>query len=279
MTASLRSANATGSARSLLLTLLGEFVAPHRGPVWNATLVRGLGTVGIAEKAARQSIARAAAAGWLSSRREGRNVAWSITPYLRTFIDDGTERVYTVGRDLGPWDGQWLALVINLPEERRAIRQKLYSSLRWAGFGSLTPNLWINPHSSRVDETRRIIQRMELGPAAFSFVGRSVDLGNSDQGMVQLAWDLEKTEQHYAELKRQFVALRPATDEETFLAHIELVTAWQKLPFMDPALPASLRPPVGEGHRIAAELAALLAKWRPIALHHWKQLEDATSPS
>src|SRR6185437_590061 len=41
------------SARSLLLTVLGEFVLPTGEPVWTGTLVTALGLFGIAEKAAR----------------------------------------------------------------------------------------------------------------------------------------------------------------------------------------------------------------------------------
>ena len=35
------------SARSLLLTVLGEFVRPRRGQVWTGTLVQALGALGV----------------------------------------------------------------------------------------------------------------------------------------------------------------------------------------------------------------------------------------
>src|SRR5215213_1969322 len=55
----------TASARSLLLTVLGEFVHPRGTPVWTATLVAALAELGIEEKSARQAIARpGTAAGW-----------------------------------------------------------------------------------------------------------------------------------------------------------------------------------------------------------------------
>lgn len=62
------------SARSLLLTVLGEFVHPRGEPVWTAALVQALRGQGVEEKSARQSIARAAAEGMLRSERVGRRV-------------------------------------------------------------------------------------------------------------------------------------------------------------------------------------------------------------
>ncbi|HSW19723.1 MAG TPA: PaaX family transcriptional regulator C-terminal domain-containing protein [Ramlibacter sp.] len=267
-----------GTARSVLLTLLGEFVWPQQSPVWNTTLVQVLGTIGIAEKAARQAIARAASHGWLTSQRQGRHVSWSLTPLLCGFIADGAERVNSLGRDPGAWDSQWLVLAFSLSDDRRAARQPLYSALRWAGFGNPSAGLWVSPHADRLGEVRRILQRLELGDVTFSFAGRSVDLGVTDQRMVQLAWDLGAIDSHYADLKARFLSRRPKSDEETFLADIELVTAWQKVPFLDPVLPGPLRPPNGQGHRIAAELAALRAKWRPIALGYWQRVAEAADP-
>ncbi len=44
------------AARSLLLTVLGEFVLDHAEPVWNAALVRALEALGIRELTARQAV-------------------------------------------------------------------------------------------------------------------------------------------------------------------------------------------------------------------------------
>ncbi len=48
------------AARSLLLTLLGEFVLDHAEPVWNQGLTRALVALGIREVTARQAITRSA---------------------------------------------------------------------------------------------------------------------------------------------------------------------------------------------------------------------------
>src|ERR1022692_3271759 len=59
------------SARSLLITVLGEYVLPRGGSVWTSVLVRALGLLGVAEKSARQALARSAGEGWVSPARFG----------------------------------------------------------------------------------------------------------------------------------------------------------------------------------------------------------------
>ena len=49
------------AARSLLLTILGEYVLPRDEAVWQETLVRALVSVGYSSDAARQAVARSTA--------------------------------------------------------------------------------------------------------------------------------------------------------------------------------------------------------------------------
>ncbi len=58
------------SARSLLLTVLGEFVLSRDGRAWTGALVAALGEVGVEEKAARQALSRTAAEDLLRPERD-----------------------------------------------------------------------------------------------------------------------------------------------------------------------------------------------------------------
>ena len=69
-----RSRVSMGRARSLLLTVLGEFAMPSGQAVWTSALLHALLGVGSAENSARQAIARSAAAGWLEGWKDGRQV-------------------------------------------------------------------------------------------------------------------------------------------------------------------------------------------------------------
>ena len=56
------------AARSVLLTVLGEYVMPRGGSVWQETLVEGLVALGHTEQTARQAVARSTRDGWLDRR-------------------------------------------------------------------------------------------------------------------------------------------------------------------------------------------------------------------
>ena len=125
------------SARALLMTVLGEYVLPRGEPVWTAVLVEALGLLGVAEKSARQALARSAAEGWLSPVRHGRRVRWELTGPGRQLLTDGAQRIYSFGRTPRDWDGRWLLVLVSVPDARRELRHRLRTRLTWAGFGAL----------------------------------------------------------------------------------------------------------------------------------------------
>src|SRR6186997_3018880 len=104
------------SARSLLNTVLGEFVYPAGGAAWTRTMVEALALLGVEEKAARQALARSAADGWLQRERDGRRVRWRLTPAGMQRCVDGTARISSFGSARTDWDGQWLLLFVTVPE-------------------------------------------------------------------------------------------------------------------------------------------------------------------
>jgi phenylacetic acid degradation operon negative regulatory protein len=75
-----RQGGGSGSARSLLLTILGEFVLPADEPPWTSALLHVAWGLGLEEKSARQALARLAAGGWITAHRAGRRVRWALTP-------------------------------------------------------------------------------------------------------------------------------------------------------------------------------------------------------
>src|SRR5262249_54580253 len=77
------------SARSLLLTVVGEFCYPRDDAVWTTALIRVLGGLGVESHAARQAITRSAEAGWIVSERHGRAVRWRLTDEGRAVVEDG----------------------------------------------------------------------------------------------------------------------------------------------------------------------------------------------
>lgn len=263
-----------GHARSLLLTILGEYVAPREKGAWTGTLVAALGAVGVREKAARQAISRSTADGWLSGARTGRRVRLSPTPSTQEMLAEGARRIYSFGDGRTGWDGRWLVVIASVPEEQRHLRHRLRTGLAWAGFASLGPGVWITPDAGREDEARRVVEA--LGPAvqAASFVGRHAALGD-EPSLVARAWDLPELERRYTRFVDDFEARRPAGTAETFEAQTRLVHEWRRFPFLDPGLPDVLLPQTWVGRRARDLFARRHAEWAPAA-QEWFEAVDAS---
>ncbi|GLY64602.1 PaaX family transcriptional regulator [Amycolatopsis taiwanensis] len=261
------------SARSLLMTLLGEFVLPRDRPVWTATLVDVLGTFGIEEKSARQALARTAGEGWLVSERIGRRVRWSLTPPGRRLLTEGAERIYGFGRAGGDWDGRWLMLLVSVPEAKRDLRHSLRTRLTWAGFGSPTPGVWISPGTHRQAEAATILAELGLDAEAMSFIAGYGEIGDED-AMVARAWDLSALKERYEGFIDQFAGVDPDTGQAVLHAQTRLVHEWRRFPFLDPQLPGRLLPPAWSGTQAAELFHRKHVEWRPAAQRHWECLVD-----
>jgi len=254
------------SARSLLLTVLGEFVLPRDAPAWTGALVTALGEVGVEEKAARQALSRSAAEGLLTSQRDGRRVRWRLTPAGTQLLMAGTERIYGFGRRLEQWDGRWLVLAVSVPETQRQLRHRLRTRLTWAGLGSTMPGLWVSPDVNKEKEVAAVIE--ELRVESFSFVGPFGQIGDQ-QRVVSHAWPLEDVERRYRHFLDVVSAQAPTTPAERFRAQVRLVQEWRRFPFLDPALPPELLADSWPGPAAAALFHRRHDEWHPDAQAHW----------
>jgi phenylacetic acid degradation operon negative regulatory protein len=259
------------SARSLLLTVLGEFVLPRDEPVWTQVLIDVLGGLGVEPKSARQALARTAAEGLLVSDRAGRRVRWSLTDSGRRLLSDGAARIYGFGAPSRPWDGRWLVLMVSVPESRRQLRHRLRTRLAWAGLGSPSPGVWLSPDPGKQAEVAEVIADLELGPVTSSFVGPFGAIGEQLEVVAQ-AWDLAGVEAAYEEFLEAFSDAVPTAPADVLTHQIHLVHAWRRFPFLDPQLPAELLPAQWAGARAAALFEKLHGSWDQGAQQHWQRL-------
>lgn len=263
------------SARSLLMTIMGEFVLPRGGPVWTQALVSALALFGLTDKSARQALARTAAEGWLASERVGRQVRWSVTPPGQRLLSQGAQRIYSFGRDDVEWDGRWLLLLVSVPESQRDLRHRIRSQLNWAGFGSPAAGVWVSPHTSHQAEGQRILAGAGVTSSAMSFTASYGQVGSQDL-LVARSWDLGALEQSYEDFIEEFTGLDPATDEAALRAQTRLVHEWRRFPFLDPRLPAQLLPDDWSGTKAADLFHTRHADWHPAAQRHWERVIAAT---
>ena len=269
-----RRESGAASARSLLLTVLGEFVLPRNAPAWTGALVAALAEVGVEEKAARQALSRVAAEGVLTAEREGRRVRWRLTPGGHRLLAQGAERIYGFGRRIEDWDGRWLVVAVSVPETHRQLRHRLRTRLTWAGLGSPMPGLWVTPDVDKEKEVAAVIQ--ELGVDAFSFTGPFGEVGDP-QRVVAQAWALDDVGDRYASFLEEVGTRRARTPVEAFCAQVQLVQDWRRFPFLDPGLPPSLLPDTWPGPAAAQLFHRRHEEWHGPAQQHWAQLCDSAA--
>ncbi|HZP31028.1 MAG TPA: PaaX family transcriptional regulator C-terminal domain-containing protein [Acidimicrobiia bacterium] len=232
------------SARSLLNTVLGEFVYPVGGAAWTHSFIEALGRLDVDEKATRQALARTAADGWLERERHGRRIRWRLSPQGLQRCIDGTVRIESFGGVRTDWDGRWLLLFVSVPEAQRALGHRLRRRLTWAGFGPLGQGAWITPHVDLEPEASRIISELPASLHAVSFVAH-------------------------------FKPVRPRDDGAAFVAQTRLVHEWRRFAFGDPVLPAELLPSPWVGAEAKRLVDERTASWLPRALAWFRALDAA----
>jgi len=239
--------------------------------------VWALGTLGIEERTARQTIARASASGWLVAHRQGREVAWSLSPKLERIYSAGSVRVFSLSDPFDTWDGTWLILLATVPHSLRNTRRPLYAGLGWAGFGNPAPGVWLTPHTERAEEVRNLIDTLGLADHTISFAGPVQSVGIVESEIVARGWALERLREHYLDLRERLSGFAPAPGEAALAAHIRMIEDYRVLPRMDPQLPDALLPD-WIGRDVARRIEHLRKRWRPSVRALFEETNRAAGP-
>jgi phenylacetic acid degradation operon negative regulatory protein len=260
------------SARAYLLIMLGEYMlAGEPAAAWTQTIIDGLALIGFEERAARQAVARTAAAGWLSSERSGRRVRLRLTPAGREYLAAARQRLFARGPE-PDWDGDWLVVLCTVPENQRKLRYRLRTSLEWAGFGSPGPGVWLSPHPSHAAEARQVLDSLGAGVRATILHARLDDPGERHR-LVAQAWDVHELDGMYRSFTGHWTAVQPASAGEAFVQRLHLVYQWRRLLLADPGLPPTLLPEGWSGEQARRLLLDRHARWQPLASAWWQRHE------
>jgi phenylacetic acid degradation operon negative regulatory protein len=265
---------AGSSAKSVLLTLLGELVLPRSGAAWTQSLVDALALLDIEEKNARQALLRLAHQGYIESERLGRRVRWRLTASGRALLTSGTERIYTFGLPGPAWDRRWLVVLCSVPEQQRAKRHQLRSRLEFSGFGFLGAGTAITPHADREDLANAVLADLDLVGGAAVFRAEAGDLVPAAD-LLRRAWDLDALGRRYDEFLRSYRGRSPGAPDAQLAALVALVHAWRRFPFIDPEIPDELLPANWVGRKAKGFFDERHARWTPGARLAFEQLEDA----
>ncbi len=257
--------------RALIVTIYGLYAREAGGWLSVASLIRLMAELGSDEPAVRSSISRLKQRGVLESRREGGAAGYALSRHGQAILAEGDQRIFS--RPRAEVSDGWLLAVFSVPEQERSRRHALRSRLAWLGFGTVSAGVWIAP-GHLADETADVLERHRLAGYVDLFRAEYLAFGDVAEQVARW-WDLDRLQALYqaflddagpvlarwdggaADRASRAGAARGPGGGEAFADYVRALTAWRRLPFLDPGLPADLLPGGWNGLAAAAAFAAL----------------------
>ncbi|WP_158647458.1 PaaX family transcriptional regulator C-terminal domain-containing protein [Actinoplanes sp. ATCC 53533] len=263
-----RYAAGLGGVRGLLITVLGDYLRPTGSAAPTSAFIEVMSRLGVEETACRQALIRAAADGWLVTKRSGRFTWWQLSPAFEQFLAMGAERIFGFAASQPGWDRRWLVVVTRAAESNRAARHLVRTRLRWSGFGPLGPGVWISTHTDRAKDAEITLREARVFEDCQIFLSEYLT-GGDPAVIVRQAWDLDDVEREYEAFLAEFTR-QPSDDP--LVRTTRLVHAWRRLALLDPALPTELLPAGWIGARAVKLFRRQHAKWLPQATQEWGRI-------
>ena len=235
-------------AKSLIVTVWGDALAPHGGALWLGDLIGLLGAFAIGERNVRTSVYRLAADGWLRGETRGRQSRYRLTRSGERAFADAYRRIYFPHAD--DWDGDW-QLVIAPPDTLSAReRVSLRNAFAWNGFGALAPGVFARPlgaHGKSIPVSASILARLTVLAARDDTRVDAAPLSAS----AAKAWDLRGLTATWRTYLTRFghaidyfrrSGSRAPSPQQCFAARTLLIHAFRRMLLRDPLLPPVLLP-------------------------------------
>jgi phenylacetic acid degradation operon negative regulatory protein len=224
--------------RALIVTIYGLYARESAGWLSVSAVIRLMAELGVDEPAVRSAISRLKVRGLLEARREAGVAGYGLSARGAEILAQGDRRIFHRPEPSAA-DG-WLLAVFSVSEHERARRQL-------AG------------------ETRDALTTEGLSGYVSLFSADYLAFGDVREKVGQW-WDLVRLEQLYQGFINSASPVLaywqgggrdepgPAADRgRAFADYIRVLTAWRRLPFLDPGLPPDLLPAKWDGSQ-AAEL-------------------------
>jgi len=252
------------------VTIYGLYAREAGGWLSVASLIRLMAELGSEEPAVRSSISRLKQRGVLESRREDGAAGYALSRRGHAILAEGDQRIFD--RPRARLSDGWLLAVFSVPERERSRRHALRSRLAWLGFGTVSAGVWIAP-GNLASETAEVLERHRLAGYVDLFRADYLAFGVVAE-QVPRWWDLNRLQGLYQAFLEESAPVlarwdsarrdgsRPDSPQpdlagEAFADYVRALTAWRRLPFLDPGLPAELLPSGWNGLQAAAAFAAI----------------------
>jgi phenylacetic acid degradation operon negative regulatory protein len=247
-------------SKSLVMTVLGDAIAPHGGAVWLGSLIELVEPLTVTDRLARTSVFRLVQEGWLEATREGRRSRYAFAPASLPRFARANQRIYS--RPVQDWDGHWTLLLTPNGTLDMAVRTALRKELQWEGFGQLAAGVLAHP-APNLDSLAEILERTEAQGKLFVCSASQLPQVASRPlaELVDDGWDLSDVVERYSRFVETFSPLLdtlqdgpPPTPQLAWMVRALLVHAYRRVQLHDPMLPLALLPPLWPGS-YAYELA------------------------
>ena len=249
--------------RALIVTIYGLYAREAGGWLSVASLIRLMAELGSDEPAVRSSISRLKQRGVLESRREEGTAGYALSRRGQAMLAEGDQRIFD--RPRASLSDGWLLAVFSVPERERSRRHALRSRLVWLGFGTVSAGVWIAP-GHLASETAEVLEHYQLAGYVDLFRADYLAFGDVAEQVAHW-WDLGRLQGLYQAFLDDAEpvlarwdsarAARAGLAGEAFASYTRALTAWRRLPFLDPGLPAELLPGGWNGLQAAAAFGAL----------------------
>ncbi len=233
-------------APSLIVSVLGDSIAPHGGTFWIGSLISVMEPFGVNERLVRTAVFRLTKEDWLTSIQIGRRSYYSLTHHGLKRFEQGFHRVYEM--PAASWDGSWSLVMIDPNGLAPELRERARQELSWAGFGMAAPFVFAHT-AMQSTELSRLLDDLTLSERAVVMNARldQSSAGDNAMAMVRRCWDLDRLSGDYRQFLELFrplwqtlrdgPALNPA---QSFLARTLLIHEYRRISLRDPQLPNQL---------------------------------------
>ena len=270
------------SARSVLVTVLGDSVLPVTKTLWLSSLFQLATPFGFSERLVRTSMFRLAAEGWVSNERIGRRSRYSMTLLAVRESEDADRRIY--GRESGSWDGSWTFAVVDAPSIPADERDRIAKHLRWHGFVALGRGLMASPSETpeSLRELLRLVEPVAVLPTGQAELG---DLENLvDGGFFAEAFRTADTEAAYRDFLTRYEPWQHHRPEEAapldaYALRTMLVHELRRIRLRAPDMPAELLPPDWIGDRAYNLATDLYRRLSPGAARALSEILEVDYPA
>ena len=235
-------------ARSLLVTIWGDCIAPHGRTVWLGSLIELVSCLGLNERAVRTSVFRLKNEKMLISSQKGRKSFYTLTQSGQLRFEEATKRIYNHLPE--PWNGNWTLLFTGRRELKQATKKRLYSELHWLGYGDLGSGILAHPRGD-ADSVTHLIEDLDVTDHVAVMQASSLSPLEKTPShiMVKKGWNLEEIESGYQDFINSFGPIlnklkngHPVTGKTAFLVRALAVHEYRRALLKDPRLPDRLLP-------------------------------------